>query len=294
MSLIGCQDVCGGAVQGITTAVGAGEIVGLIGSRHAGKTGLLRLIAGRVRPTAGSVTVLGRPAVSAAARRVVGYAGDPPGVPAEVTGVEWVRHVASVHGIAPGRALTAHVAEALALGGLEPAAAGRRVAAYRRPDLLRLALAGAALAGRCVLLLDEPLAGADPILARDVRQALSQLAGQGRAVVVASHDLRGIERVATRVLVLERGRLRADVATGTLLRERIAELSLNGGALRGATWLLARFPGAVRTGDGVAVPLVAGLSVEQILSACRCQRIAVAGTRIRYRALDDLLGATPR
>jgi hypothetical protein len=89
--------------------------------------------------------------------------------------------------------------------------------------------------------------------------------------------------------VLWRGRILADLAMGTLLKERVLELSLNGNSLGRVPWLLARFPGATRTGDGVAVPLKGEMSPESVLAACRAERIAVGASRVRYRALEDVL-----
>ena len=75
------------------------------------------------------------------------------------------------------------------------------------------------------------------------------------------------------------------------LKERVVELALGGGAIGRSDWLLARYDGATRTGDGVAVPLSRGRTVEEVLAACRAERIPVAATRVRYRALEDLLVA---
>jgi ABC-2 type transport system ATP-binding protein len=155
----------------------------------------------------------------------------------------------------------------------------------------RLALAAAAMLADAALLLDEVLDGVDPLVARSLRHAIAAYAASGRAVVLASHDLAAVERLATRVLVISRGRIVSDVATAELLRERVAELSLNGGGMSRIEWLLARYPDAVRTGDGIAVPLTRGLVIEELLATCQAERIPLAGSRIRYRALEDLLVA---
>jgi hypothetical protein len=81
------------------------------------------------------------------------------------------------------------------------------------------------------------------------------------------------------------------LAVSQLINERVAELSLSGSALTGVDQLLERFPGSVRTGDGVAVPLTDGLTAEKLLTICRSLRIAVAASRTRYRALEDILVA---
>jgi ABC-2 type transport system ATP-binding protein len=268
------------------TAV-AGEIIGVVGPNGAGKTTLLRLLAGDLPLSRGEATVDGLPVGTRAARRLVGYAPDPPVIPMELTGVEWLSYLAAQRANSPTQRV-AFVRRGIELGGLEEFA-GRPVAEYSRGMAQRLGLAAAAMLARRVLLLDEALSGVDPLVARRLRGVVLDVAATGRAVLVASHDLASIERLATRVLVLWRGHVVADVAMAGLLRERMAELSLNGGAIARANWLLQRFRGAVRTGDGVAIPLINGLTVESVLAACRTERIPVAASRVRYRALEDLL-----
>jgi hypothetical protein len=98
--------------------------------------------------------------------------------------------------------------------------------------------------------------------------------------------------LATRVVVLAHGTICGDEPTAKLASERVAELTLAGGSLTGVKRILARYRGAVRTGTGVAVPLTGGISVEQVLATCRQDRVAVTASRVRYRALEDLLVAT--
>jgi hypothetical protein len=81
----------------------------------------------------------------------------------------------------------------------------------------------------------------------------------------------------------------ADLRMTTLQQERVAELRLNGGALAAVSRITAQFPDAVRTGTGVDVPLAGGRTLESVLAVCRSERIPVHGTRVRYRAVDDLL-----
>jgi ABC-2 type transport system ATP-binding protein len=266
----------------------AGEIIGIVGPNGAGKTTLLGLIAGDLELTSGTLTVGGHRAGTRAARRLVGYAPDPPLLPPELTGTEWLSYLAS-HRASTPRDRLALVRQAVELAELGEFV-GRRVNTYSRGMAQRLALAAAALTGP-VLVLDEILSGIDPLVQRRLRGQIAELAREGRVVLLASHDLGAVERVATRVFVLMRGRIVADVQTGALLAERVAELTLSGSALSLAPRLLDRFRGAVRTGQGVAVPLVSGLTVEEVLAVCREIRVPVAGSRVRYRALEDLLVA---
>lgn len=280
------------ALDGVSFSADAGEIVGIVGPAGAGKSTLLRILAGELTPNAGRATVGSRRAVTHAGRRLVGFASDPPLVPPELTGLDWLLYLASHRAKSPGDRLRL-VREAVDFGVLHDFV-HRRTAGYSRGMTQRLAIAGAALTGESVVLLDEALAGVDPLVARDLRAALSRLAGGGKTVLAASHDLGTLERLATRVLVLCQGRVAADVLTADLLAERMAELALNGGALTAAPWLLERFPGSTRTGEGVTVPLRGGLTLEQVLSVCRAQRIAVAASRLRYRVLEDVLVAAVR
>lgn len=267
----------------------AGEIVGVVGPNGAGKTTLLGMIAGDVALTGGSIRIGGHRAGSRRARRLVGFAPEPPSIPGFLTGRQWLAHLAQHRSATAGEGRTL-VRSAIELGELHDVC-DRRVATYSRGMCQRLALGGAVLLGERVVLLDETLSGIDPLVLRRLRRRLAAMAAGGRLVIVASHDLAAIERVATRVLVLAGGRVRADVATARLAAERVAELTLSGGSLAGAARILARYRGAVRTGYGVAVPLAGGISVEQVLATCRQDRIAVTASRVRYRVLEDLLVA---
>jgi ABC-type multidrug transport system ATPase subunit len=275
------------AIADCSFSATAGEILGIVGPNGAGKTTLLRLLAGDIPLSAGAAVVAGFAAGTREARREVGYAPDPPVIPQELSGVEWLSYLAGHRARSPAERI-AFVRRAIDIGGLEEFA-GRPVGEYSRGMAQRLGLAAAAMLGRRVLLLDEALTAVDPLVARRLRDAVADLAASGRVVLLASHDLGTIERLATRVLVLWRGRLLADVSMAGLLRERMAEIALNGGSIGRVGWLLERFRGAVRTGEGVVVPLTGGLTVEAVLAACRSERIPVAASRVRYRVLEDLL-----
>jgi len=294
VSLLACESVARSfgpraALAGVTLHAEAGEIIGVVGPNGAGKTTLFRLIAGDLRLSSGSALVGGHRAGTREARLLVGLASDPPLAPAELSGLEWLNYLASHRARSPAERVDL-VREAVELGELAEFGA-RRIATYSRGMAQRLGLAAAALCARNVLLLDETLSGMDPLVARSLRGRIQRLAGAGRLVLLASHDLSTVEQLATRAVVLWRGRVAADVATATLLAERVAELSLNGGSLASADWLLQRFPGASRTGEGIAVPLVGGLGMEQVMAECRSQRVAVAASRVRYRRLEDILVA---
>ncbi len=264
-----------------------GEIVGVIGPNGAGKTTLLRMIAGETSITSGEVAVSELRAGSLAARRAVGYVGDPPLLPGELTGSEWLKYICG-HRASHPRERTTKLHWAIELAELDEFV-GRRISDYSRGMVQRVALAGAAVAGSTVLVLDEALSGVDPLVGRQLRATIGKLAAMGRSVLISSHDLSFLERLATRVLVMWRGRLASDVSVARLATERVAELSLAGSGLSNRDRILARFSGAVGTDDGVSIPLTHGVTIEQAISVCRSERIPVAASRVRYRALEDIL-----
>ena len=275
------------AIDSISLETGPGEVIGVVGPNGAGKSTLLRVLAGRMRPTAGSVSVQGTSIETRLARRLVGYAADPPLIPNEVTALEWLSYLASHRVDSPSQRL-AMVRWAAELGSVSEFAT-RRVGTYSRGMAQRLATAAALMCGKAVALLDEVLNGLDPMAVRELGEGIARAVAGGRVVLVASHNLSTLERLATRVIVMREGRLVADEAMATFLRERVAELTLSGRSMAVADRLLHMFPGAARTGQGIDVPLSGRLSMEQLLAMCRAERVAVAGSRIRYRRLEDLL-----
>lgn len=275
------------ALSGCSFECDRGEIVGVIGPNGAGKSTLLRMISGETSVTSGEVTVAGHRAGTRRARRAVGYVGDPPMLPGDLSGVEWLKYLSN-HRASHPRARTALLQWAIELADLE-GFAGRRIAEYSRGMVQRLGLATAALTGSDVVVLDEALSGVDPLVARRLRGTITKLSSSGRIVIVASNDLSTLERFATRVLVLWQGRMIADVNVASLANERVAELSLSGSGMSHCNRLLDRFSGAVRTEEGVAIPLTRGLTIEQTMAVCCSERIPVAASRVRFRALEDIL-----
>jgi ABC-type multidrug transport system ATPase subunit len=277
------------ALRDLTLDVASGEIVAVVGVPASGKTTLLRVIAGLLRPDRGHVSVDGVVPTCRGARSRVGYVRAGLCGPPELTATEWLHYVAAQRGGAR-RTRTVRVQAALTLVALGREA-GWRIGTLDRDAAERVGVATAALGAGSVLLLDECFAGVRTETRRLISDALADLALQGRAIIVAPRDAMAVEGLATRVIVMRDGRVVADLAMPDLQRERVAELMLDGGALRVLPRLLLCIPEAVRTGSGIQVPLTGGRTLESILAACRDARIPVRGSRIRYRAVEDLVGA---
>ncbi|MEU8348636.1 ATP-binding cassette domain-containing protein [Streptomyces sp. NPDC048845] len=205
------------AVSGLTFSVRPGQVTGFLGPNGAGKSTTLRLILGLHEPTAGSVTVGGRPFRSRPrGLRHVGALLDAGGVHGGSTAAAHLAVLARSNRIPRGR-----VDEVLAEVGLS-AVARRRIGGFSLGMKQRLGIAGALLGDPPVLLFDEPLNGLDPEGVRWVRGLFRRLAAEGRTVFVSSHLMSEMEQTADRLVVIGRGELIAEQSLPDFL-ERFAE-----------------------------------------------------------------------
>jgi ABC-2 type transport system ATP-binding protein len=196
------------AVDGVSFQVHPGEVVGLLGPNGAGKSTTLRVIAGLLRADAGSVQ-LGGHDVQKARRAALGRAGfliESPALPGELTVASALAWVALLGGKPVDAARQREVLQQVGLLDV----AERRVQKLSLGMKQRLAIGAAVLERPPLLVLDEPLNGLDPPGVRDIGDLLRRLAAEGTALLVSSHLLDEVERTATRVLVMARGRLVAE------------------------------------------------------------------------------------
>ncbi len=278
-------DVRGHGVAGISLALLPGEIAGLVGPAGAGKSTVIRIAAGCLRPENGELRVWGARVEAPAARQLIGYAADNAVFPAAVTVREVLSYYARLHCAANAerapRRLRGLVREALELSGLA-GEAGTRVEALSRADLHRLGLAQAVLGGRRVLLLDEVLSGGlDAIARRDLRGRIAGLAASGVAVLITSRDPAALERLAARVLVLREGRIVRAGPLATLLGERVLEVILDCPPAEPP-------PGFRVTAAGLEASLT-GRTVEAALALCRAHRLPVRASRVRVKSLEEVV-----
>ncbi|MCV2491364.1 ABC transporter ATP-binding protein [Geodermatophilus sp. YIM 151500] len=211
------------AVDGIDLDVRAGDVYGFLGANGSGKTTTVRMLLGLVLPTAGEVELLGR-RMPRAARSVLPRVGALIEGPAHHGHLSGRANLSLLDASGPGgswrtrRRRIDAVLEQVGLAGV-----GRRpVAAYSLGMRQRLGLAGALLRRPELLVLDEPTNGLDPQGIAEIRELLLELNRQGTTVFLSSHLLAEIEQMATRVGVLDRGRL--------VLQDRLATLTAPTGA----------------------------------------------------------------
>lgn len=208
------------AVDDLSMRVRRGEIYALLGLNGAGKTTLIRMLLGMVRPTAGSVSILGT-AVGGDTRSVwsrVGYLVETPAAYPELTVRENLDVVARL------RRFRGSVDDIIEHLTLEPFA-DRRARTLSLGNQQRLALAKALLHQPELLILDEPVNGLDPAGVVEIRSLLGDLArDHGTTVLLSSHLLAEVARLATRVGIIHQGRLLQERDADTLHEDVRREL----------------------------------------------------------------------
>jgi ABC-2 type transport system ATP-binding protein len=193
------------AVSEVTFDIGPG-ITGLLGPNGAGKTTLLRMMTGLAETSTGRVTMFGEPVRdNPPLYRRFGVMSEHESVYGFMTGREFVRTMAKLRGVED---IEGAVDRAIALVDLADAQ-NRQMDTYSRGMRQRIRLAGTLVHDPEVLILDEPLNGADPRQRVQFKRLLQQLAAQGRTIVLSSHILEEVEELAETVLLIVNGKLAA-------------------------------------------------------------------------------------
>ena len=198
------------AVQDLSFAAEAGEVIGLLGPNGAGKTTAIRVLTTILAPTAGSFSVAGIPHTRAADIRArIGALPESAGYPDQQTGDEYLRYHARLYG--QSRAAARATAAALLR---DVGLADRRsspISTYSRGMRQRLGIARALVNDPAVVFLDEPTLGLDPAGQEQILRVVDGMSRERAATVLLStHLLAEVEKVCSRVLILNRGRLVAD------------------------------------------------------------------------------------
>jgi heme exporter protein A len=186
----------------------AGEALAVAGPNGAGKTTLLRLLAGLMRPSGGTIAMLGRPLarIDAAARRLIGLVSHHSLLYDDLTLAENLTFAARLYGLDRPRA---RALAALDAAGLGPRA-GESPRRLSRGLAQRAAIARAMLHGPRILLLDEPFTALDAVSAERLREELRRRLADGLGLVIVTHHLAEVWDVAARVAVMVEGRWAAD------------------------------------------------------------------------------------
>jgi ABC-2 type transport system ATP-binding protein len=205
------------AVDALDLTIRIGEFYALVGPNGAGKTTTLRMVAGLLKPDAGSVDIFGIDALRdpVAAKQMMAWVSDEPMIYDKLTPLEYLEFVAGLWGIEPAASQSA-AQDLLASLGLEPHR-NERCEGFSKGMRQKVALAGALVHEPRLIILDEPLTGLDAVSARHVKGLLGERVRAGCTVIMTTHILEVAERMADRIGVIAQGRL---VAEGTLAELR--------------------------------------------------------------------------
>jgi ABC-2 type transport system ATP-binding protein len=222
------------ALANVSWSIAEGARACLLGPNGAGKSTSIRLLEGALRPTAGSVELLGEPVEGSgyeAARLRTGIVPQGPGMYADLTAGEYLRLASDLYAASPDRAI--------AIFGLE-GHLGTRLNELSGGFQRRVVLAGALVAEPDVLLLDEPTVGLDPKASYEVHEYLRQVMA-GRTVLLCTHNLAEAEALCDEVIILQEGRVIVQGRLDELRRGARSRLRL--AAHQGPEAILARVNG---------------------------------------------------
>jgi ABC-2 type transport system ATP-binding protein len=273
------------ALEDVSFTLQAGEIFALLGPNGAGKTTTLRVLAGLIAPSSGSVEIDGQPMGPRSApqlRARIGFLTEAPGLWDRLTVRQNLLVYARLYGLAsPDAAVNA------ALDRFEIRDRGDDRAAQLSKGLKqRVALARSLLHDPRIAMLDEPTSGLDPASARDVRDLIISLRERGRTILLCTHNLDEVERIADRVAVLSR-RLVA-IGTPASLRQRFFAPRVRIVLMQPAE----RFAGALRAAgltdvraDDVVIS--AGIANTRLTTPDVVRRLVEAGAGVESVTLEE-------
>lgn len=206
------------AVADLSFEIGSGQLVAFLGPNGAGKSTTMRLLTGYLTPTSGSASILGHDVSQdrVAAAEKLGYLPENGPLYPDLNPLGLLRFLGRARGMAPG-AVKERIQMVVSQCRLEEVA-GRSIGKLSKGFRQRVGIAAALLHDPQVLILDEPTAGLDPNQVEQMRQLLSGLA-KTRTILLSTHILSEVRALATRILLVHRGRLVHDGPAGSLGRE---------------------------------------------------------------------------
>ncbi|MCY4142233.1 MAG: ABC transporter ATP-binding protein [Gammaproteobacteria bacterium] len=194
------------AVEELDLTVQPGEILGFLGPNGAGKSTTVKILTGMLKPSSGSARICGHNVVedSLEAKRKIGFVPESGAVYEVTTPNEYLDLIATLHDIDRDRAQT-RSKELLRLFGLSDQS-GQQMFDFSKGMKQKVLLCAALVTEPEVLLLDEPLNGLDANTVSVVKELLRSLANDGRTILFCSHILEVVERLCTRIVIIDHGR----------------------------------------------------------------------------------------
>ena len=192
----------------VTVTVPAG-ITGLLGPNGAGKSTFMKLITGQLKPSKGTVRVLGEPIWgNPAIYHRMGFCPEQDAFYERMNGIDWVTALVRLNGLDVDEARAAAERALTSVDLMD--AANKKIGAYSKGMRQRVKLAQALVHDPELLILDEPLTGMDPIMRRRTIRQIKEWARAGKSIIVSSHILHEVEAMTSNILLINNGRIVAD------------------------------------------------------------------------------------
>ncbi len=192
-------------LKGVSVDVARGEFFGLVGMNGAGKTSLIKCLLDFIAPDEGSISIFGVSNRVTAARAPLSFLPERLMPPYYLTGADFLRYMLTLQGIGFDRAQADRILVAL---DFDPAALRRPVRLYSKGMTQKLGLVACFLAGKDLLVLDEPMSGLDPKARALLKAQLHTLRARGATLFFSSHALADVDELCDRMAILHEGRLR--------------------------------------------------------------------------------------
>jgi ABC-2 type transport system ATP-binding protein len=193
------------AVDNISYTIEMGDHFALLGPNGAGKTTIVRMLLDFIKPTSGKISINGVPVSDPESRKQTGYLAEQHLIPPYLSGFRYLMRHASLIGLSGKNAVLEvdRVLEMVAMKGYEK----QKSITYSKGMKQRIGIAAAILGHPKLLILDEPVAGLDPIGIRDVRKILENLYDRGITVILNSHLLSEVEKTCKTAAIMHKGKI---------------------------------------------------------------------------------------
>ncbi|MEM0440138.1 MAG: ABC transporter ATP-binding protein [Candidatus Caldarchaeum sp.] len=207
------------ALQNLDLVVEEGGVSGLIGANGAGKTTFFRIVATLLRPSRGKVHVFGKDVVKqpGEVRKMISYLPEEGGVYRHLTGLEFLRMVARLHGVGEEA-----VRKGVEISGLEDSVK-RKMGEYSKGMRRRILLASCLMVNPPLAVLDEPTAGLDVEHSVYVRKIIKEFAAKGTTFLVSSHNMLEVEYLCDEIALIDKGRIVEQGKPSQLLQQYMVE-----------------------------------------------------------------------
>ncbi|HVZ80854.1 MAG TPA: ABC transporter ATP-binding protein [bacterium] len=263
------------ALKSLHLDVPEGEAFGLMGLNGAGKTTVIKLILGLLRPKTGEISLLGGHITQRSIRDRIGYLSELPYFSKQHTGRELLEYFGSLHGLG-GASLKHRVDEVLEMVRMTQAA-GQKVAGYSKGMLQRIGIGQALIGKPRLLICDEPMSGLDPVGYKEMRDIFLDLKRAGTTLFLNTHILDEVERVCDRVGILHEGVLKETALISKVLESSVpVDYWVEVPAGEASKLKGLPFQEAVQAKGGVQVP---GLVLGETLSLMTSRRTKITSVR---------------